>query len=66
VKYSVRQKGNITEFHIKQVDLEVMLYLYVGGAQFKSWPGLCYPDFGFSWFSQVLPGKCQDSTLIKP
>jgi hypothetical protein len=22
-----------------------------------------YPDWGFSWFSSVLPGKCRDSTL---
>jgi hypothetical protein len=26
-------------------------------------PKTCYPHCGFSWFSSVPPGKCQDKTL---
>jgi hypothetical protein len=26
-------------------------------------PETDYPDWGFSWFSSVFPGKCRDSTL---
>jgi hypothetical protein len=37
--------------------------LYLGGPRLKSWPGDWLPDFSFSWFSSVPPGKYQDSTL---
>jgi hypothetical protein len=36
---------------------------YLGDPWFKYCPATSYPDWGFSWFSSVLPGECQDSTL---
>jgi hypothetical protein len=40
------------------------LDLHFGCAQFKTWPGY-WLAWGFSWLSQVPPGKCHVSTLIR-